>query len=101
RFSGQRIGVWINDGNGSFSEDPSRSIATYFEKLALFSSSRDSVNQAAEPTPQRDGEPTSAERLFESVPVASETFHDTDAGVVLHTHFERPHLRAPPIRSTT
>jgi hypothetical protein len=96
RYFGQRIGVWINDGTGSFSESPSIFWPNYFEKTSVSSSDPDSTNPAAETKSPR----VWAELYTAGIPRISllpcEPSHDLPAARVLRPLAGALHLRAPP-----
>ena len=97
RYFGERIGAWINDGWGSFSENPSNLYPSYFERTVLSALVSDCVNPAAENkeprslnAPKALGFSLPAPPVFESV--ISESL-DCDR----RAQSGPLHLRAPPI----
>jgi hypothetical protein len=96
RYFGQRIGVWINDGTGSFSESPSTFWPNCFEKASVSSSDPGSTNPAAETKSARVwGEPhTTGISRISLFPC--EPSHDLPAARGLRPSAGSLRLRAPP-----
>ena len=99
RFVSQSIGVWINDGHGSFTKD----------SVSLYSAPRDrsSLRWSQPGIPSPAVQNASWRHLWEVAPSAPANVYNDDKGdrifdlalVYRESQFQRgsPHLRAPPL----
>jgi hypothetical protein len=96
RFVGERIGVWINDGAGSFSRSSSDAYRSYFEKVSLSSSDSDPLTQAAETSPlQRDLSAPETGAFFRLLCISKITGH-ISPDPISQVQYGPSLLRAPP-----
>jgi hypothetical protein len=97
RFLGERIGVWINDGDGSFSRSSSDAYPNYFEKVSLSSSDSDPLTQAAETRPpQRDPATPETGAFFRALLCVSKLTGYISPDPVSQVQYGFQLLRAPP-----
>src|SRR5262249_1608248 len=97
RFLGEPIGVWINDGAGSFSRSSSDAYPSCFEKAWVSSSDSSPLSQAAETKPsQRDLANLDTQTFFRAPQCTSKITGRISTDPVFQVQYGSHLLRAPP-----